>query len=152
MKIGYNQVFGYYIEVSKANQAQVPENYIRRQTLVNSERYITPEIKEYESLVLNARERIEEMERSLFRQVCEQISETGEVISRLAKAVAMVDVFVGLAEVAAANGYVRPQLDLGTGHFHQGWTPSCTGAAAGPGNLRSQRRFTCPTTMPGSFC
>ena len=113
LKIGYNQVFGYYIEVSKSNQAQVPEDYIRRQTLVNSERYITPEIKEYESLVLNARERIEEMERSLFRQVCEQISETGDIISRLAKAVAMVDVFVGLAEVAASNGYVRPRLDLG---------------------------------------
>ena len=113
LKIGYNQIFGYYIEVSKSNQAQVPDNYIRRQTLVNSERYITPEIKEYEALVLNARERIEEMERSLFRQVCEQISETGDVISRLAKAVAMVDVFVSLAEVAAANGYARPQLDLG---------------------------------------
>ena len=113
LKIGYNQVFGYYIEVSKSNQTQVPDNYIRRQTLVNSERYITPEIKEYESLVLNARERIEEMERSLFRQVCEQISETGDIISRLAKAVAMVDVFVGLAEVAASNGYVRPRLDLG---------------------------------------
>ena len=115
LKIGYNQVFGYYIEVSKSNQAQVPDHYIRRQTLVNSERYITPEIKEYESLVLNAKERIEEMERSLFRQVCEQINETGDVISRLAKAVAMVDVFVNLAEVAAANGYVRPQLDLGRG-------------------------------------
>ena len=112
LKIGYNHVFGYYIEVSKSNQAQVPDNYIRRQTLVNSERYITPEIKEYESLVLNARERIEEMERSLFRRVCEQVSETGDTISRLAKAVAMVDVFVSLAEVAAANGYVRPQLDL----------------------------------------
>ena len=112
LKIGYNQVFGYYIEVSKSNQAQVPDNYIRRQTLVSSERYVTPEIKEYESLVLNARERIEEMERSLFRQVCEQVSETGDIISRLAKAVAMVDVFVSLAEVAAANGYVRPQLDL----------------------------------------
>ncbi len=112
LKIGYNQVFGYYIEVSKSNQAQVPDNYIRRQTLVSSERYVTPEIKEYESLVLNARERIDEMERSLFRQVCEQISETGDIISKLAKAVAMVDVFVSLAEVAAANGYVRPQLDL----------------------------------------
>ena len=113
LKIGYNQVFGYYIEVSKANQAQVPDNYIRRQTLVNSERYITPEIKEYESLVLNAKERIEEMERSLFRQVCEQISESGDLISRLAVAIAMVDVFVSLAETAVANGYVRPQLDLG---------------------------------------
>ena len=113
LKIGYNQVFGYYIEVSKSNQAQVPDDYIRRQTLVNSERYITPEIKEYESLVLNARERIEELERSLFRQVCEQISESGEVISRLAGAVAMVDVFVSLAETASSNGYVRPRLDLG---------------------------------------
>ena len=111
LKVGYNQVFGYYIEVSKSNASQVPEDYIRRQTLVNSERYIIPELKEYEALVLNARERIEELERSLFQQVFGQISESGDAIAKLAGAIAMVDVFVSLAEVAVRNGYVRPRLD-----------------------------------------
>jgi len=113
LKVGYNQVFGYYIEVSKANVAQVPEEYIRRQTLVNSERYIVPELKEYESLVLNARERLDELEKSLYRQVCGQISESGSGISRLAAAIAQLDGFVSLAEVSVRNGYVRPRLDMG---------------------------------------
>ena len=112
LKVGYNHVFGYYIEVSKANAGQVPQEYIRRQTLVNSERYIIPELKEYESLVLNARERLDEIEKSLFRQVCGQISESGAGISRLAAGIAQLDVFVSLAEVAVRNGYVRPHLDL----------------------------------------
>ena len=113
LKVGYNQVFGYYIEVSKANVAQVPEEYIRRQTLVNSERYIVPELKEYEALVLNARERLDELEKTLYRQVCRQISESGAAISRLAAAIAQLDVFAGLGEVAVRNGYVRPSLDMG---------------------------------------
>jgi len=113
LKVGYNQVFGYYIEVSKANVAQVPEEYIRRQTLVNSERYIVPELKEYESLVLNARERLDELEKTLYRQVCRQISESGAAISRLAAAIAQLDVFAGLGEIAVRNGYVRPSLDMG---------------------------------------
>ena len=113
LKVGYNQVFGYYIEVSKANVAQVPEEYIRRQTLVNCERYIVPELKEYESLVLNARERLDELEKSLYRQICGQISESGAAISRLAAAIAQLDVFVSLAEVAVRNDYVRPRLDMG---------------------------------------
>ena len=69
LKVGYNNVFGYYIEVSNANLAQVPPDYIRKQTLVNGERYFTPELKEYESLILNARDRMAEMEAELFRQV-----------------------------------------------------------------------------------
>jgi DNA mismatch repair protein MutS len=113
LRVGYNQVFGYYIEVSKANLAQVPRDYIRRQTLTNGERFIVPELKEYESLVLSARERIEEMERGLYRRVCSQIGESAEAISNLAAAVAQVDVFSTLAEVAVRNGYVRPKLDQG---------------------------------------
>ncbi len=113
LKVGYNQVFGYYIEVSKANVAQVPEEYIRRQTLVNCERYIVPELKEYESLVLNARERLDELEKSIYRQICGQISESAAGISRLAAAIAQLDVFVSLAEVAVRNDYVRPRLDMG---------------------------------------
>ncbi len=111
LRVGYNQVFGYYIEVSKASLGQVPGDYIRRQTLANGERYIVPELKEYESLVLNARERIQEMERALFRQVCFQLGNHAEAIGRLAAAIAAVDVFSALAEVAVQHGYVRPRLD-----------------------------------------
>jgi DNA mismatch repair protein MutS len=111
LKVGYNQVFGYYIEVSKANLSLVPRDYIRRQTLIHSERYIVPELKEYESLVLNARERIEELERALYGRVCGQVGESTGAIIKLAAAIAQVDVFVGLAEVAVRNGYVRPRLD-----------------------------------------
>jgi DNA mismatch repair protein MutS len=114
LRVGYNQVFGYYIEVSNAYLAKVPEDYIRRQTLANAERFIVPELKEYESLVLNSRERIEELERDLYRRLCHQIGEFSEAVSKRAAAVAQVDVFASLAEVAMRQGYVRPKLDQGT--------------------------------------
>ncbi|MCE2405286.1 MAG: DNA mismatch repair protein MutS [Dehalococcoidia bacterium] len=110
LKVGYNKVFGYYIEVSNPNLAQVPDHYTRRQTLVGGERFITPELKEYESLILNARERIEELERALYRQVCSQIAHRGDRVSALGDAVAHVDVFACLAEAASRYGYVRPEL------------------------------------------
>ena len=110
LKVGYNRVFGYYIEVTNPNLAQVPERYARRQTLVGGERFITPELKEYESLILNARERIEEMERSLYRQVCAQIGERSTAITAMGEAVAHVDAFSCLAEGASRYGYVRPRL------------------------------------------
>ena len=110
LKVGYNKVFGYYIEVSNPNLSRVPGDYVRRQTLVGGERFITPELKEYESLILNAKERIEELERSLFRQVCSQIGERGRAISSLAEGVGHLDVFAALAEVASRHGYVRPRL------------------------------------------
>ena len=113
LRVGYNQVFGYYLEVSKSNQAQVPDDYIRRQTLTNGERYIVPELKEYESQVLNAKERIEELERSLYRQVCAQIALHAEAITRLAAGIAVVDVIASLAEVAARHRYVRPDINQG---------------------------------------
>ena len=113
LKVGFNQVFGYYIEVSKANAESVPQHYQRRQTLVHAERYITPELKEYESQVLEARERLEDLERALYRQVCAQIADHGPAISRLAAAVARADVFAGLADVAVRHGYVRPELNDG---------------------------------------
>ena len=112
LRVGYNQVFGYYLEVSKSNLGQVPGDYIRRQTLANGERYIVPELKEYESLVLNARERVGELERSLFRQVCAQIANFADSIGKLASAMASVDVFASLAEVAVRYHYVRPELSL----------------------------------------
>ena len=111
LRVGYNQVFGYYLEVSKSNLGQVPDDYIRRQTLANGERYIVPELKEYESLVLNARERLGELERSLFRQVCAQISNYADPAGRLASAIASVDVFSSLAEVAVRHHYVRPVMN-----------------------------------------
>ena len=113
LKVGYNQVFGYYIEVSKANSAGVPDDYIRRQTLTNAERYIVPELKEYESLVLNARERLEEAEREVYRRVCAQVAGSAQPISRVAAAVARTDVFSGMAQVAVENDYVRPKLNQG---------------------------------------
>ena len=111
LKVGYNRVFGYYIEVSKAGLDRVPEEYVRRQTLVGGERFITPEMKQYESLVLSAQERIEELETSLYRQVCEQVGQAATSIMTTARSLAQADVFCSLADVASRNGYVRPELD-----------------------------------------
>ena len=113
LKVGYNRVFGYYIEVTNPNLSQVPASYMRRQTLVGGERYITPELKEYESRILNAREQIEELERSLYVQVCRQISERAQAISSLAQGIAHLDVFAAFAEAASRFGYVRPVLTDG---------------------------------------
>ena len=115
LKVGYNQIFGYYIEVSKANADKVPDDYIRRQTLTNAERYIIPELKEYESLVLNAKERLEESEKAIYHRICAQLSESALAIRLVASVIAKVDVFTGLAEAAAENRYVRPKLDHGNG-------------------------------------
>jgi DNA mismatch repair protein MutS len=108
LKVGYNKVFGYYIEVTTANASLVPSDYIRKQTLVNAERYITPDLKEYEALVLNAEERILELEGQLFRQVLAQISAAAPRLLATARAIAELDVAAALAEVADANRYVRP--------------------------------------------
>ncbi|MDP3879347.1 MAG: DNA mismatch repair protein MutS [Dehalococcoidales bacterium] len=113
LKVGYNRVFGYYIEVSKANLAQVPDDYIRKQTLVGGERFFTPELKEYESMILNARDRIIEMESSIFQRVCRQVATASERILAVAAALANVDVCSSLAEAAVRYGYVRPELNEG---------------------------------------
>jgi DNA mismatch repair protein MutS len=110
LRIGYNHVFGYYIEVSKSNLSQVPQTYIRKQTLANGERYFTPELKDYESTILNAKERINELETALFQQVCRQVSVFRQSILLLADALAHLDSFSSLAEVAIHNNYHRPQL------------------------------------------
>jgi DNA mismatch repair protein MutS len=110
LKVGFNKVFGYYIEVSKPNLSQVPQDYIRKQTLVNGERFFTPELKEYESLILNAQDRITELEGQLFRQVCGQVSADAERIAASASALADIDAFSSLAEVAVRYSYVRPTL------------------------------------------
>ena len=110
LKVGFNKVFGYYIEVSKPNLPQVPQDYIRKQTLVGGERFFTPELKEYESLILNAEDRIAELEGQLFRQVCNQVGVESGRISASSLALANADVFSSLAEVAVRYGYVRPKL------------------------------------------
>jgi DNA mismatch repair protein MutS len=110
LKVGYNKVFGYYIEVTRANQDAVPEDYIRKQTLVNAERFITPELKERESLILNAEERRAELERQIYDQVCAQVAAAAPRMLATARALAELDVYAGLAEVAQRNRYVRPAL------------------------------------------
>ena len=114
LRVGYNQVFGYYIEVSKSQADNLPDDYIRRQTLTHAERYIVPELKEYESLVLNARERLAEAEEAAYRRVCEQVAQSAAAVFRASAAVAEIDVFAGLAQAAIDNGYVRPVVDDGS--------------------------------------
>ncbi len=110
LKVAYNRVFGYYIEVSNPNLSQVPEEYIRKQTLVGGERFFTPELKEYESMILNARDGVVELETSLFQRVCRQVATASERILAVAGALANLDVFSSLAEVAIRHSYVRPEL------------------------------------------
>jgi DNA mismatch repair protein MutS len=110
LKVGYNKVFGYYIEVTKSKINLVPEEYIRKQTLTQAERYITPEMKEYESIVLTAEERIREIETELFRELCQEIAGLAERLLATARTIARLDVVTGLAEVAARKGYIRPEL------------------------------------------
>ena len=111
LKMGYNRVFGYYIEVSRSNMASVPSDYIRKQTLSGAERFFTVELKEYESLILNAQEKMAELEADLFRQVCHQVGGWGESILAVADALAHLDVFSSLAEVAVRYNYCRPKLN-----------------------------------------
>jgi DNA mismatch repair protein MutS len=110
LKVGYNRVFGYYIEVSRANLNSVPPDYIRKQTLAEAERFFTPELKEYESLILNAQEKIADLEAAIFRQLCQQISAVGEQILATARAIAQIDALASLAEVAVRHSYVKPTL------------------------------------------
>jgi len=113
LKVGFNHVFGYYIEVSKANQDRVPEDYMRKQTLANAERYITPELKEYEAKILGAEERIKELENGLFLKVRERTAIWTPQVQQIARTLAQVDIFAALAELAQVEGYVRPQVDEG---------------------------------------
>jgi DNA mismatch repair protein MutS len=111
LKVGFNKVFGYYLEVTKVNTSLVPDDYIRKQTLTNAERYITPELKEYETLILNAEERILEIERRLFAGLCQQVGAAANRLLRSAAAIARLDAAAALAETAAASDYVRPTFN-----------------------------------------
>ena len=110
LRVGYNKVFGYYIEVSQGQAGNVPGDYIRKQTLVNSERFITPELKEYETLVLNAEENIRTIEIRLFKEICSQLARSSKRMLETSRKLAEIDVLCGLAEVAALSGYTRPQI------------------------------------------
>jgi DNA mismatch repair protein MutS len=110
LKVGYHKVFGYYLEVTRAQRHAVPPDYERRQTLANAERYVTPELKDYEARVLGAEERIAERERELFDQLCARISAAIGRIQRTARLLAELDAFASLAEVAVRNRYTRPQI------------------------------------------
>jgi len=110
LKVGYNKVFGYYIEVTRSNLHAVPDDYIRKQTLVNAERFITPELKEVEARILNAEGRQAEVEARLFREVCQQVAARSHALLQTARTVARLDVAAALAEVAVRNRYVRPEL------------------------------------------
>lgn len=111
MRVSFNKVFGYYIEVSNANLKLVPADYMRKQTLVNAERFYTPELKEHESRIMSATERIEEMERSIYIDLLRQLSVFYPQLMKTATAIAKVDVLLSLSEVAARQGYIRPQLE-----------------------------------------
>jgi DNA mismatch repair protein MutS len=114
LKVGFNSVFGYYIEVSKPNLPSVPENFVRKQTTVNGERFITPDLKEWEAKVLGAEEKATKLEAEIFATVREQVAKEAERLMAAARAIANVDVFCSLADVAAAHRYVRPEIYSGT--------------------------------------
>lgn len=111
LKVNFNKVFGYYIEISNANKDKIPSDYMRKQTLVNSERYITPELKEYEDKILNAEERIYELESQLFNHLRISVAEQAEVIQQNAKLIAMLDCFISFAECASDYNYIKPEVN-----------------------------------------
>jgi DNA mismatch repair protein MutS len=113
LKVGYNKVFGYYIEVTKANLGQVPDDYIRKQTLVNGERFITPELKDYEAKVLGAEERLKNLEYEVFCGIREQVAGYAGTLHETASAVAELDVLACFADTAVRYNYHRPVVDEG---------------------------------------
>ncbi len=110
LKVGYNKTFGYYISISRTKADQVPENYIRKQTLTNEERYITTELKERETRILSARDDLNRLEYELFSNLRSEVGEHAEAIRNVSRAVAAVDVLCGFAEVAVHQGYCRPNI------------------------------------------
>ncbi|MBE9005114.1 DNA mismatch repair protein MutS [Fortiea sp. LEGE XX443] len=113
LKVGFNETFGYYISISRTKADQVPANYIRKQTLKNEERYITPELKEREARILSARDDLHKLEYEIFVALREEVGEQAEAIRQLSRAVAAADVLCGLAELAVQQGYCRPEMISG---------------------------------------
>jgi len=124
LKVGYNRVFGYYIEVSRANTRPIPEDYERKQTLVNGERYVTPTLKAREEEIVTAQERMQKLEYDLFVALRERISNEARRIQQTANALATLDVLLALAEVAATKDYCKPAIDdAGEIHVRDGRHP-----------------------------
>ncbi len=113
LKVSFNKVFGYYIEVSHAHKEKIPSDYIRKQTLVNSERFLTPELKTYEEKILNAEEKIYELETQLFNEVRLTVASEAEAVQQNARMIAMLDCFISFAECAEHYNYVKPELNDG---------------------------------------
>jgi len=113
LKVGYNKVFGYYIEIRKSWAGKVPETYIRKQTLTEAERYVTEELKVYEAKALSAEERIKELEYELFEQIRKEVAKRAKDIQEAANSVAELDMLLSFAEVASENGYCCPEVDAG---------------------------------------
>lgn len=111
MKIKYNKVFGYFIEITKSNLEMVPENYIRKQTLSNAERFITPELKKYEDTIINSKARIEEIEYYLFKEISSKIKEEKSLLIKLAEKLAYIDVIISFSTIAVENDYVKPEIN-----------------------------------------
>ena len=110
LKIKYNKVFGYFIEITNANQHLVPQDYIRKQTLVNSERYIVPDLKEYEEKVITAKSKIEALEYEIFKKLTAEIKVQIESLYRLANRIANIDIITDFAHIATKNSYVKPEI------------------------------------------
>ena len=111
LKVNFNNVFGYYIDVSHTHKNKIPDNYIRKQTLVNSERFITPELKEYEDKILNAQEKINELESQLFNEIRAIVANEAETIQKNARLIAMLDCLNSFAQCAEEYNYVKPNVD-----------------------------------------
>ncbi|MEA5579417.1 DNA mismatch repair protein MutS [Anabaena sp. UHCC 0451] len=110
LKVGFNKTFGYYISISRSKSDQVPENYIRKQTLTNEERYITPDLKEREARILTARDDLNQLEYEIFAALRDEVGSHAEIIRNIARAVAAADVLCGLAELSVHQGYCRPEM------------------------------------------
>ncbi len=113
LKVGFNKTFGYYISISRSKSDQVPGNYIRKQTLTNEERYITPDLKEREARILTARDDLNQLEYEIFDALRDEVGSHAEIIRNIARAVAAADVLCGLAELAVHQGYCRPEMVAG---------------------------------------
>ncbi|HLB58487.1 MAG TPA: DNA mismatch repair protein MutS, partial [Bdellovibrionota bacterium] len=113
LKVKFNQVFGFYIEITQSHLSKVPQDYQRRQTLVNAERFITPELKEYEEKALTAEDRRKDLEYELFQEIRQEVSRAGEKIQKMAKILAHLDLISSFAEIARRYQYVKPEVTAG---------------------------------------
>lgn len=113
MKRGYNRVFGYYLEVTRSQSSLVPDRYIRKQTLTGAERYITEELKNTEAEILGASEKLNNLEYDIFKSICTTLTDNSARIQKSASGIARLDFLLSLAETAAKQNYVRPEVDYG---------------------------------------